>query len=158
MEKIPLAQAYKGASSNFYTIAAFSLINSIIAAFQGGLHFVIGLGITQLIDAFAYVFGKNVPDLKLAFMIISGSLDLLVCGVIALFGFLASRSHNWAIVTGMALYALDAMLMLFFNDWIGFAFHLYFLWRIWMNWQVIRLWKKAEKNALDAFPQNIGSS
>jgi hypothetical protein len=37
----------------------------------------------------------------------------------------------------MVLYGLDAVLMLFFKEWIGFAFHLYFLWSIWQGFQAL---------------------
>jgi hypothetical protein len=158
MGTIPLAQAYKNAASNFYSIAGFSLLNSIIAIFQGGLYFVIGLGITQVVDAFVYVFGKNMPEFRVAFLVFGGILDLGICGIVALFGLFSSKTFNWAVVTGMILYAMDALLILFFKDWLGFAFHLYFLWRIWMNWRVILIWKKSENSSVNTFPNDIGVS
>jgi len=131
-------QAYAVAGSNFYSIAVFSLINSIINFFQGGIYFPIGLAITQIIDSFSYVFQKEIPSASTIFFIVGLVLNLAIFGVVALFGFFIKKQKTWLIPTGGVLYLLDGLLMLVFQDWIGTAFHAYFLFRIWSNWQAIR--------------------
>ena len=154
----PPEQAYKKAASNFYMIAALSIINSVVANMGGSFVFVIVLGITQLVDALAYIFGRNIPEARTVIIAIGIFIDLGICGIVVLFGYLTSRRMNWPLITGMVLYGLDAGLTLLFKDWIGFAFHLFFLWQIWVNYNAIRLWKKMNSSKTDSFPQNIGTS
>lgn len=158
MESLPPDKAYKNAGSNFYAIAGFSFVNSVLAALGTGFIFVIGLGITQLVDVIVYLIKTNEPNASAVFTTVGLLLDLGVCVVFAVFGYFTSKGRNWALVTGMILYALDALLVFFFKDWIGLAFHLFFLWQIWMMYRVLGYWKKLNKGSMDSFPQNIGVS
>lgn len=133
-----LAQAYNAAGGNFYSIAVFSLINSVINYFDGGLYFPIGLAITQLIDAFSLLFQEELPESKTVFFGIGVILDLLIVGFVALFGFFIKKQKKWLIMVGGILYLADGLLFLLFQDWIGVAFHAYFIFKIWQNWQVIQ--------------------
>jgi hypothetical protein len=157
MNELPPEKAYRNAANNFYTIAGLSLLNSIIAALGTGFVFVIGLGITQLIDAVVHIAKANMPGSSLVLTAIGLFFDIVICAVIAIIGYLTSKGNNWSLITGMILYALDAILVLFFKDWIGFAFHLFFLWQIWMIYRVLGYWKKLDKRSVDSFPQNIGT-
>lgn len=131
-------QAYAAAGSNFYSIAVFSLINSIINFFEGGIYFPIGLAVTQIIDGLSYAFQKEIPSASTIFFIVGLILDLVIFGLVALFGYFIKKQKTWLIPTGGVLYLLDGLLMLAFQDWIGAGFHAYFLFRIWSNWQAIR--------------------
>lgn len=133
-----LTQAYNAAGGNFYSIAVFSLINSVIGYFDGGLYFPIGLAITQLIDAFSLLFQEEVPGSKTLFFGIGVILDFIVLGIVALFGFFIKRKVKWLIIVGGVLYLLDGLLFLLFQDWIGTAFHAYFIFKIWQSWQLIQ--------------------
>ncbi len=155
MKEIPLERAYKNAASNFYWIAALSLINSLVSMFGGGIYFVIGLGITQLIDGVAYLIVHDIPNLNTIAYVIAFVLNLSICGVIALLGLLTAKGYHWALLTGMVLYAMDALLVLIFKDWLGFAFHLFFLWQIWMMLRLIKYWKKVRQDAIPKTPQNF---
>ena len=133
-----LKQIYNAAGSNFYSIAVFSLINSVINYFQGGIYFPIGLGITQIIDGFSSAFQQQVPEASTIFLIFGVVLNLLIVGIVAIFGFAIKKKITWLISVGGILYLLDGLLILLFNDWISAAFHAYFLFRIWTNWRAIR--------------------
>ena len=133
-----LAQVYNAAGGNFYSIAVFSLINSVIGYFNGGLYFPIGLAITQLVDAFSLLFKEELPESKTIFFGIGVVIDLIIVGIVALFGFFIKRKIKWLIVVGGVLYLLDGLLFLLFQDWIGTAFHAYFIFKIWQNWQMIQ--------------------
>ena len=155
---IPLERAYKSASSNFYWIAVLSLVNSVIAAFGGGVQFVMGLGITQLLGAIASLLAQEFPASRPVFLIIGLIMSAGMCGLFALIGFAASRQTTWPIVLGMVLYGLDALLVLAFPDWLGFAFHLFFLWQIWAAHKVIRQLQAANPAKADSFPSSIGTT
>ncbi len=158
MGSLPPEKAYKNASGNFYAIAALSFVNSIISAFGGGFVFVIGLGITQFIDAVAYLLKQDAGGSNFIFTAFALLFDLAACLVFVLFGYFTSKGKNWALTIGMSLYALDAILVLLFKDWIGFAFHVFFLWQIWAAYRVLGYWKKLNKKPVDSFPQDIGVS
>jgi hypothetical protein len=120
----------KGGASNFYWIAALSVINSLVTIFGGGFYFVIGLGVTLLIDGvtkgMSDQMGGNPIVLGMGFLF-SLIFDLLF--VVA--GYFAGKGQRWAFIAGLILYGLDALLMLAFQEWLGFGFHLYFMWGIW---------------------------
>jgi hypothetical protein len=142
-----LARRAKTGANNFYWIAGLSVINSMISTFGGSVTFVIGLGITQLVDAFASIFSQEVAEAALLFKIIGLVLSILLSGVFALFGFFA----------GMILYGLDALLLLLFKDWIGFLFHLYFMWGLWNGLGALNQLQKLTAQT-PGFPSDIGIS
>lgn len=144
-----LALAFNAAGSNFYTIAVFSLINSVINLFQGTIYFPIGLGITQIVDGIVYGIGLEVPEAKTITLTIGIVLNLIILGVVTLFGFLIKKQIKWLIPVGSVLYLLDGLILLLFQDWIGAGFHAYFLYRIWTSWQAIRsITKTAESQSV----------
>lgn len=107
----------------FYWIGGLSLVNSIASISGGSFHFVIGMGITSVVDELARQAGAagNVLDL-----VING----LLAGLFFLFGYFACKLQKWAFFTGMALYALDTLLVLAAKDILSVAFHVYALYAI----------------------------
>jgi hypothetical protein len=116
----PAAAAHlRSGASWFYWIAGLSLVNSIVAFTGSSWHFLIGLGITQVIDA------AGSPVIALV-------LNIVVAGVFVLFGFFAHKGHLWAFILGMVLFALDGIIFVLAQDWLGVGFHaliLFFLFR-----------------------------
>lgn len=118
-----LVASMQSGASWFFWIAALSLINSIAAFSQSNFQFVVGLGITQIIDgivAEAGTAGKTI-----AFVI-----DLIAAGIFALFGVFARKGNAACFVIGMILYALDALILLPFGVWINIGFHVFALYCI----------------------------
>lgn len=138
LKKQELIQAYNTVGSSFYSIAVFSLINSLINYFQGGIYFPVGLGITQLIDALASLFQQEAPEAGTIFLAVNVGLNLVILVIVALFGFFIKKQIKWLIPVGVVLYLLDGLLVLMFRDYLGAGFHGYFLYRIWLSWQTIR--------------------
>jgi len=112
----------------FYWIAGLSLVNSVSSLLGGGLTFVIGLGATQIIDAIAYGLTEGL-DAQTAGIVSAIALIMNVClaAIFVLFGVFANKQHRWAFITGMVLYALDAVIFIVFPDILSIAFHLYAL-------------------------------
>ena len=113
----------KSWANRFFWVAALSLVNSIAVATGANLVFFIGLGVTQIIDGFSQGFGGPMTY-------IAPLLDLGVAGMFVLFGYFARQGYTWAFITGMAIYAMDALLFLLVQDWLSIAFHgliLYYL-------------------------------
>ena len=113
----------------FYWIAGLSMINSLAVIFGANFHFVVGLGITSVVDAFAKRVGGmgNVLDI-----VING----FVAGMLVVFGTFARKAQKWAFVVGMGLYALDGLLLLSAKDYLGVAFHAYALLAIYRGYSV----------------------
>lgn len=111
----------------FFWIAGLSIFNSAVVLLGSKWSFVVGLGITQLVDAlvthFAEQLGTGVAVAAFAF-------DLLVAGVFVMFGVFARKRHEWAFLVGMALYGLDGVLFLLARDWLSFGFHVFALYSI----------------------------
>ena len=119
-----MAAARAGAGAKwFYWIAGLSILNSLVVIFGGQFHFVIGLGITGVVDAVARQAGSAGPVLDI---VING----FVAGVFCLFGYFAGKLQKWAFVAGMALYALDGLLLFTVKDILGVGFHAYALFAI----------------------------
>jgi hypothetical protein len=136
-------RAVKNGANNFYWIAGLSVVNSLISIFGGGIIFVIGLGATLFIDAvaagIAQELGGNVIVLVMGFL-----FSLIFDLIFVLFGYFAGKGKRWAFIAGLVLYGLDALLMLVFQEWIGFAFHLYFMWGVWQGMQALGRLKAME--------------
>ena len=103
----------------FYWIAALSLVNSLVVIFGGQFHFVVGLGITSVVDELAKGVGSS-AGIVLA-LIINGT----VAGIFFLFGGFAGKAHKWAFIVGVVLYGLDGLLLLAATDILSVGFHAY---------------------------------
>jgi hypothetical protein len=126
----------KSGGSWFYWIAGLSLVNSIVALSGSEWGFIVGLGVTQIVDAL----GQQLQGAGKAVVFI---LDLLAAGVLVLFGVFACRRHTWAFVVGMILYALDGLIFLIAQDWLGLGFHAFVLFCLFRGFKACR-----ELNAL----------
>ena len=100
----------------FWWIAARSLVNSISAHSNGGLHFVIGLGFTELSDSVFH----NLP-------VVAYAIDAIAVIFFATIGFLARKGMIWAFFIGGILYTIDGGIFAYFGDWLPVAFHVYTL-------------------------------
>jgi hypothetical protein len=109
----------------FFWIAGFSVINSVLAFANTSIHFVIGLGTTELVDSGAFIASKGAAI----------ALDVLIAGFYALFGLFARKGAKWAFIVGAVFYALDGLLLLTFKDWLAVAFHAYVLFRLFQGFQ-----------------------
>lgn len=110
----------KSGASWFYWIAGLSLVNSIVAFTGSDWRFILGLGITQIFDGFGHDLGSAGKAVVLA-------LDVLAGGVLVCFGIFAHKRHLWAFVVGMVLIALDGLIFLLAQDWLGVGFHIFVL-------------------------------
>ncbi len=115
-ELFELEKRVKSGGSWYYWVAALSLVNSVMAFSGGGGGFVIGLSVTQFMDAMLSADGGVMKGVGLA-------LGVLAAGVFALFGVFACKRHVWAFIVGMLFYGLDTILTVRAEQWLGLAFH-----------------------------------
>jgi hypothetical protein len=122
-QKLRAERLVKVGAGWFVTIAALSMINSVLSMSGAPIRFIFGLGIAEFVDALAHQAGQT-----------GFALDLVINGFVAaafvLFWRFARKGEQWAFVVGMAVYALDAVVALYFKDVLAAAFHAYGLYRI----------------------------
>jgi hypothetical protein len=122
-QRTRVMQALKNRASWFLMIAGLSVLNSIVAMSGGRIRFIFGLGASRLVDSLAHQAGSAGYVLDL---VING----IIAGVLVLFWVFACKGQRWAWYLGMALYAVDAVLLLMFTDYLAIAFHAYALYRM----------------------------
>lgn len=123
-ERLKLESVFKGGASWFFWIAGLSLINSIIFLSGGQWNFIVGLGITQIIDSFGLVASGEAGS---AGKFVAFIFDLMAAGVFILFGVLARKGYGGAFIVGMIVYALDGMLFFLVKDFLSIGFHVFAL-------------------------------
>lgn len=117
---LELDKRVRSGGSWYYWVAALSLVNSVVAFTGGGGGFVIGLSVTQFLDAMLAEAGGNAKVIGLV-------LGVLASGAFATFGVFACKRHSWAFIVGMVLYAFDTLLTVLAQHWLGLAFHAWVL-------------------------------
>ena len=115
----------------FFWIAGLSLVNSLIVLFGGNLYFLVGLAITQIIDAIAAAMAQESgAEFGAVAKIIAFLADVGIAGVFVAFGIFARKGQKWSFITGMCLYAFDGLLFLLFKQFLALGFHLFILWKL----------------------------
>lgn len=114
------ANAKKGANW-FYWIAGLSVVNSLAYASGADFAFVMGLGITLIIDVIADAFVRNGGPS--AMKAVAVAFDFLIVGVFVLAGVFSGRRMTVAWVAGIAIYFIDTLIVLLLGDWMMTAFH-----------------------------------
>ena len=123
-EKLKLESSRRGGADWFFWIAGLSLINSIVFLTGKQWNFVIGLGITQVIDAIAIELSK---DLGSFVKVIAFFFDVVAASIFIIFGILARKRYAWAFIVGMIIYAIDGLLFLLGMDLLSIGFHVFAL-------------------------------
>ena len=136
-QKMRAEQVVRVGAGWFIWIAALSVVNSVVGWVGGGVHFIVGLGVTQFVDALSKQAGSSGLLLD---VVING----FVVGVFALFWNFARKGQSWAFILGMSIYALDGLLLLLFKDIFSVAFHGYALYRIYQGMSVLPVLHRLE--------------
>lgn len=139
----------KSAAGWFFTIAVLSFVNSIILAFGGTWHFIIGLGITTFFDAVALGLKSSVANIAVFI------INTFILAIPVTFGVFGRKGHKWAFIVGMILYALDGLILIAFQDWLGVAFHAYALFMIYKGVAAANELKQMQQQILATTPVPI---
>jgi hypothetical protein len=124
-----LGIARKNGANWFYWIAGLSIINTALVMTESNVNFIIGLGITQVIDALMKQIGGQV-------VIFMGLLiNLSIAGFFVLLGLRANQGRRWAFLLGMVLYALDGGIFLLVSDYLSFGFHVFALFFLFIGYK-----------------------
>jgi hypothetical protein len=112
----------------FYWVAVLSLLYTFIAYSGHGVVSVTGLAVTNYYFGFASGLGTAGPA-------VAFGLSAFTAGLFAMFGFFAFKRHTWSFIAGMVLYGLDALLLAVIGFWLGMAFHVFILFRLFRGLQ-----------------------
>jgi hypothetical protein len=111
----------------FIWIAGLSLVNSVLFAIGSNWAFFLGLGATQVVDAFGKEIITGTTGQVLALVV-----DVLIAGIFVGIAAVSRNGTQWSFIVGMVLVVLDALLLAWFTDWAAVAFHglaLFFMFR-----------------------------
>jgi hypothetical protein len=139
-----LAVHAKRGANWFYWIAGLSVVNSL--AFVGGaqIHFLGGLGITEIADAVIDVSIKQ--GAPAAFRALSIIFDVVAIAGFALAGYFAGKLSRTAFIIGIVVYLVDTLLVLLLGDFFMAAFHAFASYRLIRGFLACRELKLALKN------------
>jgi hypothetical protein len=123
-----LDRQFRSGADWFFWIVGLSVINSLIGVFGGRWSFLVGLGVTRVVDGFARALATGLDaDLGMAVRTLGLVIDIGLAGVFALFGVFARRGKRWSFIIGMILYALDGLIFLIAPDFVSIGFHVFAL-------------------------------
>lgn len=123
--------AVKAYGNWFYWVAGLSAANIVLALMKSGIGFAIATMVTDVIWALTRSQGGGGQAIGLA-------LNAVILAITCLFGWLAGRGHAWAFLVGAILYALDGVLAVLVQQWIGVAFHVYVVWQLMRGFFLVR--------------------
>lgn len=130
VQKIQVEARMHSGARWFYWIAGLSVVNSVISMSGGNVHFIVGLGITQLVDAIGAQAGGRASGVGLG-------VNIVIAAIFVLFGMKAMKRGKKAFIAGMILYGLDGLLLVVFQDWFSVAFHAYALFALFRGLQAL---------------------
>ncbi len=117
-ERLALERQRRNGGQWFYWIAALSLINAGLAFAGQEWRFILGLGVTQVVQEMAKSGSAGTK---------AGLAGVALIAVFAFIGQRAIQGHHWAFILGMILFAVDGLIFLLIQDWVGVGFHAFAL-------------------------------
>ncbi len=112
LERLRLDHRLNVGASWFFWIAALTFISSFITLVgKQSFGFIIGLGITQLIDNLEF---SSITAL---------SIDTLLASLFLFLGLKARKVQRWPFILGIILYGFDTLVFLWIKDYVGLIFH-----------------------------------
>jgi hypothetical protein len=121
-ERLRLEAQFRSGANWFFWIAGMSLVNSVVGLFGGHWGFVIGLGITQVIDA-----ALTTGDGDVSARLLGPLLTAAVAAVFIACGHFAREGRRTAFIAGIVLYVLDSLIFVLVRDVLAIAFHAFAL-------------------------------
>ena len=147
-EQLRIQQQFESGANWFFWIAGLSLINTVIILVNGQWSFIIGLGVTQIVDVLAVGFAQEAGSGALVIKAMALFIDLCITGTFVIFGVLSRKKYEWSFILGMILYALDGLLFLLIGDFLSLGFHAFALWGLYGGYEGCRKFKEIEKASL----------
>jgi hypothetical protein len=125
----------------FWWIAGLSIVNSLIILSGSNWNFVVGLGMTQIVDGVAQALAEEFVDVGTIVKVAGLLIDIAIAGLFVLLGFLARKHFAWAFIIGMVLYGLDSLIFLLVQSWLNVGFHAFALFGIYSGLKALKTLK-----------------
>ena len=117
----PVQQRINTGANWFYWIAGVTLLNSVAWHWGSPFRFVMGLGVTQVLDGLTSE--SHLSSLALGI----DALVVLTCAIVGRH----ARNSRPIYIAGMIAYGLDTLIFVVFRDVAGLGFHAFALWNLW---------------------------
>jgi hypothetical protein len=134
-QKMKLQARMRSGAGWLMAVALFSVINSALMMTSAKIHFIVGLGVTQIADGMGRVGGATGT-------IVGFVVTLITAGIFLLFWKFARDGQQWAFLAGMVLYGLDGLIFLGFGLWLDLAFHAFALFNMYKGLQALNAIKQ----------------
>ncbi len=154
--KMLLESKIKNGAGWFYWIAGLSLINSVIYLFGAGFTFVMGLGATQIVDGIMTALNQELGHGWDVLRIIGFVIDVVIAGFFVLLGWLGRKRYFWPMIIGMVIYAIDGIVLLLFQDYLGAGFHAWALFSVGSSLSAFKELKNLEESGMTETIKNLG--
>src|SRR6267378_2783135 len=114
-------------------IAGLSLVNTVLFVAGSNWAFFLGLGATQFSDAFGKEIITGTTGEVLALIV-----DVVIAAIFVGLGLMSRNGALWSFIVGMVLIVLDALLLVWVQDWAAVAFHALALFFVFRGFQAAR--------------------
>jgi len=121
-------------ANGFFIVAALSFINAITLHLGISRYFVVGLGVTRLVDGVV----KGEQNLSAATLAFAVGFAFVVAITVSAFGWLARQGYVSIYALGMILYLLDGVVFLLMGDFISAGVHAGALFWLWPGFHAFR--------------------
>jgi hypothetical protein len=122
-QKLACEAKIKSGFGWYYWIAAMSAINTALYLAGSTLNFVIGLGVTQILDVFMKDLVEKLGSGATFLQWIGYGVDLVIAGLFLLIGYLSNKRIRWIAIAGIVFYSLDGIILLLFRVYLAAGFH-----------------------------------
>ncbi|MDZ4684066.1 MAG: hypothetical protein SH850_03190 [Planctomycetaceae bacterium] len=148
-----LDQRGRSGADWFFWIAALSLVNTAITHSGGDRHFIVGMGVTQIVDGIASIIAKENPEAQTVIVGVAIAFSVFCSGVAAVVGYLSR--NRWQVIfgLGMFVYLLDGLLFVLVQDWMSAGFHGFALFCMWSGFSAFRQLAAIEQQLVPAEAQ-----
>jgi hypothetical protein len=139
-QRLRLQGRVRSGAGWLFAVAGFSVINSTLVFFNANLHFIVGLGITQIADGV----GKRAGGAIAGFVV-----SLFMAGLFGLFGKFARDEKQWAFLAGMVIYGLDGLIFLAFGQMLDLAFHAFAIYCMFQGLRALGALQKVNSQSMN---------
>lgn len=157
-KRLETEQAVKSGARWFYWIAGLSVINTVMVLAGIDITFVVGLGITLIIETVAIgMAGTYAASFPIYFAF---GMSIFISSIFVVIGYYAGQKREYVFIAGMALYTVDGTLFLMLADYLGLAFHAVALIYIYKGYSSITKLKQmqptpSQPSAPDGIPEGM---
>ena len=126
-------QLVRSGANWFIWIAGLSLVNSLLFVTGSHWSFFLGLAATQVSDEFGKVIITGTTGVAVAL-----AIDVVIAAIFVGLGLMSRSGALWSFIVGMVLIVLDALLLVWVQDWAAVAFHALALFFVFRGFQAAR--------------------